>query len=153
MFFMPFYGRSLMWIVGGRSNDASGKKTVMYYNDIWVANMSGGSQHIDPVDWYPLFTYVRDFLRLPVSGPNSVIPPSIPWIARTGHTVTLLDASPGNRFGRTLFVIGGYTAKPTRPQVVLPDGSSPIVTSAIADGGDASSPVGPHSGSFLDDLW
>lgn len=33
---------------------------------------------------------------------------SLTWLHRTGHSVSVMDATPGNRFGLTVFVIGGY---------------------------------------------
>lgn len=94
MLIVPFYGVPTLWIVGGRGGNNTGTNDVHFFNDIWVATLDR------PELWVPLEQYMVSI--------SVATAPALTWSPRTGHTVTLMEASPGNRFGKTIFIIGGY---------------------------------------------
>jgi len=93
MFVMSFRGftgsteQDYLWIMGGRGGDNDGKDQPLYFNDVWYSRVGDGNS---PSSW----TQYSDV--------------DVPWSPRTGHTVTKIDAAPGNRFGKIVYLVGGY---------------------------------------------
>jgi hypothetical protein len=73
-----------LWVIGGRGGDNSGKGIQTYYNDIWMAALTG-----DPVNWVQMTNV------------------TVPWAPRTGHAALYEPASPYNKLTRAVYVIGG----------------------------------------------
>lgn len=94
MFVMDFRGiqggtvpLDYLWIIGGRGGNNDGLDEPTYFNDIWYSRLGEG---ISPSSWIQ-YTDV-----------------DIPWSPRTGHAVTQILAAPGNRFGKIVYLTGGY---------------------------------------------
>lgn len=92
MFVMSFRGITgseldYLWIMGGRGGDNGGTDDPRYFNDVWYSRVGDGNS---PSSW----TQYTDV--------------EVPWSPRTGLTVTKIDAAPGNRFGKIVYLVGGY---------------------------------------------